>query len=280
MSFFDKAFDKVTNSVSNPLEEIGGKVFDEISPIGKSPLDNLNIVNSMRGASGIPEGFPSFDDVFSKNLPGADLLKTSPADLFTQGTDKFFPNGLDKLPQLDNLSENFLPGGLDKALANPGAQLSDAFGSFSGLVKGDGLKDILGGQNPFGNVLGGERSFLSALGSAPQMLSEAGIGKAFPGMEQFGQAFESANPALDFLGNGGDTAGGISSVLGSSSLGGALGSLGLDGIGGGPGGLLGSLSGLLGEGGIESLIGTVTEVIGKILPLVLKLAPLAFGIIL
>lgn len=249
MSFLDMAFDNTSSSVSNPLESIGGKLFEEINPMGKNQMDNLNIVNSMRSASALPEGFPSFDNLFDKNLPTNELF------------------------------DGLLSGGFEKALSAPDSAFNSS-GSFTDLVKGDGIKNIFDGQNPFNNLIGGERSFLTALSSAPQMLTESGfLGRSIPGMEQFGRAFEAANPASEFLSSGSDIAGGMSQALGGDGLGGILGSLGLDGISGGPGGLLGSLSGLLGEGGIGSLIGSVTDIIGKILPLIAKLAPLALAII-
>lgn len=241
MSFFDKAFDNITNPASNGLEEIGGKLFDEINPKG---TDNLNMLNAMRGGSALPEGFPQLGDIFSNTSPEGDLLKQLPTEFLGQ------------IPAV-------------------GSSLPDSIGAFTGLANLDGMEDILGGANPFGNLLGGERSFFSALESAPQMLSENGyLGKSIPGMEKFSKGFEST---VDIATAGDIT--GRSGALGGDALGGVLGSLGLDGIAGGPGGLLGSLSGLLGEGGIGSLIGSVTDIIGKILPLIAKLAPLALAII-
>lgn len=244
MSFFDKAFDNITSPLNNPLEEIGGKLFDEINPQRMNSIDNLNILNTMRGGSALPDGFPQLGDVFSKTLPAGDLLKQLPSESITQtlSTASSFP---------------------------------DSIGAFTQFANVDGVKDILGGANPFGNLRGGESSFFSALDSVPQIGSDnASLGRSIPGMEQFTKGFEST---LNSFGTTGD----ITSMgaLGGDAVGGVLGSLGLDGISGGPGGLLGSLSGLLGEGGIGSLIGNVTDIIGKILPLIAKLAPLALAII-
>ncbi len=245
MSFFDKAFDNITNPASNGLKEIGGKLFDEVNPQGTNSLDNLSMVNAMRGGSALPEGFPQLGEIFSSSLPEGDFLKQLPTEF------------LSKIP-------------------SAGPSITDSTGAFTGLANLDGMKDILGGANPFGNLFGGERSFFSALESAPQMLSEnAYLGKSIPGTEEFSKGIEST--AADIATTGDIT--GMSGALGGDALGGVLGSLGLDGIAGGPGGLLGSLSGLLGEGGIGSLIGSVTDIIGKILPLIAKLAPLALAII-